>query len=307
MALCPHLDDLLELRHQAQTLGLASRHPVNSALSGLYLSVFRGQGMDFEEVREYREGDEIRYMDWRVTARTGIGYLKVFREERQRSVILSVDNGASMHFGTRGTFKSVQAARAAALLGWAASSNHDRVGGILFGQAQGLQYFRPGRERRLLWRFLRELTQPCETLHPQPQQALPDALDKLWHGAPTGALIFVIADLNRDSSGLEQRLGRLRQRHEVVILPIDDPADHEIPDMGRVIFTAADGQRLELDSSSSEGRQAYRAHWETRRAHLSLMCKRLGIDLLPLRTDEDVHTSLSNGLRRRIQHGRRHA
>jgi uncharacterized protein (DUF58 family) len=305
MALCPHLDDLLELRHHAHTLGLASHHPVNSILSGLYLSGFRGQGMDFEEVREYREGDEIRYMDWRVTARTGIGYLKVFREERQRSVILCVDSASSMHFGTRGTFKSVQAARAAALLGWAASSNHDRVGGIIFGQTQGLHYFRPGRERRMLWRFLRTLTQPCDSAHPHPQQALLEALDKLWHGAPTGALIFIIADLNRDSTGLEQRLGRLRQRHEVVMIPIDDPADYIIPNMGRVIFTAADGQRLELDTDSHEGQQQYQAHWHQRRAHLILMCKRLGIDLFALNTTEDVHLSLTNGLRRR--HARRHA
>lgn len=301
MTLCPQIDDLLELRHQAHTLGLASRHQVNSVLCGLYASVFRGQGMNFEEVREYREGDEIRYMDWRVTARTGLCHLKVFREERQRSVLLCVDSGANMFFGTRGTFKAIQGARAVALLGWAASSNHDRVGGVVFGRPSGLEYFRPSRERRALWRFLRVLTQACEQPHPNPDLPLLEALDKLHHGSPTGALIFIVADLNRDPAMLEQRLGRLRQRHEVVIMPIDDPADYEIPKMGRVIFSGADGARLELDTDNEEGRIIYRQQWETRRTHLQLICKRLGIHLLPVTTQEDVHRTLTLGLQRRMQ------
>ena len=121
MSLFPQLDDLLELRHQAHTLGLASHHLVNSSFAGLYASVFRGTGLDFEEVREYREGDDIRNMEWNVTARTNVPHLKIFREERERSVVLCIDRGPHMSFGTRGTFKSVQAAKAAALLGWAAS------------------------------------------------------------------------------------------------------------------------------------------------------------------------------------------
>ncbi|MEW8237423.1 MAG: DUF58 domain-containing protein, partial [Candidatus Thiodiazotropha taylori] len=121
MSLHPHIDDLLELRHQAHTLGLASHHLVNTSFSGLYASVFRGTGLDFEEVREYREGDDIRNMEWNVTARTNVPHMKIFREERERSVVLCIDRGPHMSFGTRGTFKSVQAAKAAALLGWAAS------------------------------------------------------------------------------------------------------------------------------------------------------------------------------------------
>ena len=117
MALHPRLDDLLELRHQARTLGLASHHLVNSSFSGLYASVFRGTGLDFEEVREYREGDDVRSIEWKVTARTNSPHLKVFREERERSVVLCVDQSPHMNFGSRGTFKSIQAARAAALLG----------------------------------------------------------------------------------------------------------------------------------------------------------------------------------------------
>ncbi len=104
MSLHPQLDDLLELRHQARALGIASHHLVNSTFTGLYASVFRGTGLDFDEVREYQEGDDIRNMDWLVTARTDTPHLKIFREERQRSVLLCIDTGPHMSFGTRGTF-----------------------------------------------------------------------------------------------------------------------------------------------------------------------------------------------------------
>jgi uncharacterized protein (DUF58 family) len=301
MSLHPQIADLLELRHHANTLGLASHHPVNSLLCGLYTSVFRGQGMDFEEVREYREGDEIRNMDWRVTARTGNPHLKVFREERQRSVMLCVDIGPHMQFGTRGTFKSIQAARAAALLGWAASTAQDRVGGLMYGDAACLHYFRPSRERRALWRVLRALTLECAG-GKKSADPLHDALDKLIRGAPTGSLIFIIGDFNRDTISLEPKLGRLRQRHDLVLLPVDDPADWEMPAVGRVVFRAPDGGRLEVDTDSAEGRQRYREKWESLRGHLQVMCKRLGIDLIPLLTHDDVHRMLIDGLRRRMRH-----
>lgn len=302
MSLYPHLDDLLELRHQAHTIGLASHHPVNSVLCGLYASVFRGQGMDFEEVREYHEGDEIRNMDWRVTARTGVCHLKVFREERQRSVILCVDISPHMQFGTRGTFKSIQAAKAAALLGWAASAVQDRVGGLLFGDPGGLQYFRPSRQRRAVWRLLHSLTEVKEHGERIGVDCLSGALNKLIHGAPTGALILVIADLNRETTSLEQRIGRLHQRHETVLFPVDDPTDWQLPAMGRVTFATRDGARLEIDTDSREGQQRYRETWELYRNRLIMMSKRLGIDVIPLSTEEDVHRTLVQGLRRRLKH-----
>jgi len=297
VSLRPQINDLLELRHGANTIGLASRHRVNSQLAGLYLSVFRGQGMDFEEVREYQEGDEIRNMDWRVTARTGIPHLKVFREERERAVVLAVDVGTHMQFGTRGTFKNIQAARTAALLGWAASANQDRVGGLLFGDAErGARLVRPSRGRHGLWRLLRLLTDEAEVTRSAPN-ALKEAMEKLVTSAPTGALVFVIADLNRDVAALELPLGRLGQRHEVVLLPIDDPADHTLPAMGRVQFRNADGEALTVDTDSRSGRDAYRDRWVLRRDALGHMARRLGIPVIPLPTNEDVHRALVRGLR----------
>jgi uncharacterized protein (DUF58 family) len=302
MTLHPQLDDLLELRHQARALGVAANHLVNSTFTGLYASVFRGTGLDFEEVREYRAGDDIRNMDWLVTARTDTPHLKVFREERQRSVLLCIDTGPHMSFGTRGTFKAVQAARVAALIGWAASKQHDRVGGVLFGNpATGLRYFRATPGRRGLWQILRALTDPIERGDTDESQLMA-ALQHMESGAATGSLIFVIAPLNQVTAGLERILGNLKQRHDVVLLPMDDPADRELPAMGPVIFSNAAGELLEVDTDNDIGRAAFRADWDQRRAELQQLAWRLGIGLIPVSTTDDIHRTLVNGL---SQHTRR--
>ncbi len=301
MTLYPRLDDLLELRHQARAFGLPSHHLVNSAFAGLYASVFRGAGLDFEEVREYREGDDIRYMDWKVTARTHEPHLKVFREERERSVVLCVDKGPHMAFGTRGTFKSVQAARAAALLGWAASRLNDRVGGLIFGDAQtGLKHFRPARGRRVLWQLLRALSEPSSPT-PAPGDPLTEALRRANSGLPTGSLIFTIGDFNREIPSLEQILGNLCQRHTLVLVPIDDPADWEIPPMGLITFRGPDGRLIEIETDDPQASERYRALWEGRRARLKTIAQRLHILLFPVRTQDEIHLTLLRHLEQRAR------
>lgn len=296
MALYPRLDDLLELRHQARTLGLASHHLVNSNFSGLYASVFRGTGLDFDEVREYQPGDDVRNIEWKVTARTNSPHLKIFREERERSVLLCVDQGPHMNFGTRGTFKSIQAARAAALLGWAASSLNDRVGGLLFGDAtSGPRHFRPTKERRALWRLLKALS----NLSKEPindKDPLATALQQAEQGTMTGSLIFVIADMNREITTLETTIGRISQRHTLVLLPVDDPIDWEMPDLGRALFTDAEANLIEVDTADPVGRRRYRKAWEENRSQLLSVANRLGVPVIPIRTDRDVHRVLMQGM-----------
>ncbi|MGB5717450.1 MAG: DUF58 domain-containing protein, partial [Gammaproteobacteria bacterium] len=239
----------------------------------------------------------IRSMDWLVTARTNTPHIKIFREERQRSVILCIDMGPHMNFGTRGTFKSIQAARTAALIGWAASKQHDRVGGVLFGNpATGIRYFRATPGRRGLWQLLRAMTQPIEQGDTDESQLMA-ALQHLDSGSGTGSLIFVIAPINQVTIGFERILGSLKQRHDVVLLPVDDPADRDLPSMGPVIFSNAAGELLEVDTDSEAGREAFRADWEQRREELQQLAFRLKLGLIPVSTNEDVHKSLVSGLR----------
>jgi uncharacterized protein (DUF58 family) len=296
--LYPQLDDLLELRHQANALGIASTRLVNTQFTGLYASVFRGSGLDFDEVREYQEGDDVRNMDWKVTARTNSPHLKIFREERERSVVLCVDQGTHMGFGTRGTFKSVQAARVAALLGWAANAVHDRVGGVLYGNGNtGMQHFRPTKDRRALWRLLKALSQPVAERNPS-QDSLLTALLHAESGVATAGLIILIGDFNREIESLEAPLGRLCQRHTLVIVPIDDPGDSEMPDMGRTVFSARDGRMLEINTSDPQGRETYRREWRENRDSLLRVTNRLGISCIPITTRDEVHKALMIGLQR---------
>jgi len=292
----PRLDELLELRHQAHTLGLASHHLVNTTFSGLYASVFRGQGLNFEEVREYREGDDIRNMDWKVTARTNEPHLKVYREERERSVVLCVDHGPHMFFGTRGTFKSVQAARAAALLGWAANSVNDRVGGMLFGDADaGLVHFQPTKDRRAVWRLLKEMANPVRRAQ-HGLNCIDLVLKRADRGSGTGSLIFIIGDFNCELTGLDKTLGQVCQKHSVVLVPVDDPADRELPSMGRALFRDAEGRMVEIDTDDTNGQRAFTERWEARRATLIALANRLGVAVIPVQTSLDVHRSLMSGL-----------
>ncbi|HDK38172.1 MAG TPA: DUF58 domain-containing protein, partial [Thiolapillus brandeum] len=243
-----------------------------------------------------------RIMDFKVTSLSGDPHLKVFREERERSVMLCVDKGSHMNFGTRGTFKSIQAARAAALLGWAANHQHDRVGGVLFADPhQESSYFRATKDRRALWRLLRALTSEPETAaNPTPEE-LPDILLKASRGIGTGGLVFVIADFNQPLEGLKRALSQLAQHHSVVLVPIDDPADFDLPDMGEVMFRDASGELLSVNTSNEQGRQHYRQAWEKRRAVLQQAANSLGIAVIPVQTNQDVHMALMHGLERRLR------
>ncbi|HEY5337882.1 MAG TPA: DUF58 domain-containing protein, partial [Rhizomicrobium sp.] len=209
--LYPDFNELIQLGQKASRLQILSNRLSMTAGSGEYASPFRGQGLEFHEVREYRFGDDIRSIDWRVTARTEKTHVKVFTEERERTVILCVDANAAMRFGTRGTFKSVQVARAAALLGWQANGSNDRVGCLVFGDVpDGLQFFAPARSRKSLWLALKLLSQPAQGAH---QATVPPeaALKYLERVTPNGSLLLVIGDFQPVTETLEKRLGNLRR------------------------------------------------------------------------------------------------
>ncbi|MCX6990048.1 MAG: DUF58 domain-containing protein [Chlamydiae bacterium] len=147
--LYPELDDLIALKKQNSSFSRVSRRSVMSMASGNHQSPFRGQGLEFDSVREYVPGsDDIRTIDWKVTARMGSPHVKLFRQDRERHTIICVDRNTSMQFGTKNTFKSVQAARIASLLGWHALGEQDRVSSLLFGDVPGgVQFFPPKRTR----------------------------------------------------------------------------------------------------------------------------------------------------------------
>jgi uncharacterized protein (DUF58 family) len=296
--LYPDFDELVALRNKASGLLLASGRQSMAIASGDYTSPFRGQGLAFHEVREYRPGDDIRSIDWRVTARTDKPHVKVFVEERERTVILCINANASMRFGTRGTFKSVQAARAAALLGWYANGQNDRVGCMVFCDvSEGVQFFTPARSRQALWQALRLLSRKTHGVHKAPVP-LETALNYLERVAPTGSLIIIIGDFYQSTETLERRLGNLHRRCDVVLVTINDPADRDIPAMGTVIFADDTGHKCIFDSGSREVREAYARQWNESRKQLVDIAKRRDIGIVDLHTGKDIYTDLQLGLRR---------
>ncbi|MBE9562355.1 MAG: DUF58 domain-containing protein, partial [Proteobacteria bacterium] len=255
-------------------------------------------------VREYQHGDEIRNIDWRVTARMNRPYLKIYREERERSVILCVDIGMQMQFGTCKTFKSIQAAKVAALLGWSAYGHGDRVGGLLFGQ-KAPKFFRPSRSQRSLGQILRNLTIPPN--NDVDTSTLDEALQVLNHSSGTGSLLFVITDFNQtDIPTLQRTLSQLRQHHEIVLISIYDPADYDLPAIGQVGFIAPDGTKVYIDTDSKAGQMEYRKTWETKRQILKQTSQSLFIDLFSISTQDDVYHSLLKGLQQHVQKRRTH-
>ncbi len=296
--LYPDFNELVTLKGHASRLSLTSNRAVTSASIGDHSSPFRGQGLEFEEVREYAAGDDIRSIDWRVTARTGSPHTKIFKEERERSVIICVDANATMRFGTRGTFKSVQAARVAALLGWQANSNRDRLGACIFGDVpEGMQFFAPKRSRTSLWAMLKQLSD--KSIATQPQAiTLGNTLQHINKAAPTGALVYIISDFGSFSEELEQQLANLQKRCNIVLLAIDDPADHTIPPAGMLLCSKNTKKKCYVNTDSQSGRESYSRIWQENRRRLERIASRFGVHIVSIITDSNIQRKLALELRR---------
>lgn len=225
----PTLDDLIRLNQPAKSVELA-RSTARALQSGQYFSAFKGRGMEFDESRPYAHGDDIRSLDWRVTARTGKVHTKLFREERERPVFLSVDLRAPMFFATRGMFKSVLATRLAALIAWSACHHGDRIGGQIFSES-GSTEFKPLEGHSAVLRILKGLAEQAQAPKPQSHQhhALDQALNELNRHIKPGSLAFIISDFRDLGAAGASNLGRLARQSTVVLIMISDPIERDLP------------------------------------------------------------------------------
>ena len=230
--------DLIGLRRRVEAVHLPARTPSRSALAGSHRSRFRGRGMDYQESRHYQPGDDIRNMDWRITARVGRPHVKLYEEERERAVITLVDLGPSMFFGTRGAFKSVAAARLAAVIAWAAIARGDRIGALLFNG--GHHELPPAGGRRAVLRLIRDLalagdlqvaTNASAALEQTPG-ALSVALNRLRRVSRPGGLVFIISDFYAMDADTSRHLGQLRRHSEVVACQVSDALELAPPPRG---------------------------------------------------------------------------
>jgi uncharacterized protein (DUF58 family) len=265
---------LIELAKPAASLKLHHGR-LRARQSGGLISRFKGRGMEFDEARIYQAGDDIRSIDWRVTARTGEAHTKIFREERERPVFISVDQRAAMHFATRGVFKSVLAAKLAGLLAWAAQQNGDRIGGQLFSE-QDCTEFKPQNGKQAVLRFLNALAKASTD---SGETTLAQVFARLTQHARPGSLVYIISDFRGFNEQAEIHLVKLAQHCQVVLLFIFDPLESSLPDKGRYRFTDK-GREVMIDSSDSQRLMAYQQNFAERQHKLEQLSKRRGLGFI---------------------------
>lgn len=282
------LDDLIALRFPAKQLKLGRRTRALSNLAGPIKSNFRGRGIDFEEVRSYQPGDDIRTIDWRVTARTGSAHTKLFREERERPVLVVVDQRSSMFFGSSHCFKSVLAGYLGSLLAWSALNAGDRVGGLVFNEA-GHQEIRPRRSRKTVLMLLSQImgyntALPLDTSNAQ--DSFTHMLSNLRRIARPGSSLFLISDFRGASAeGAREHLFQLAKHTELTAVACADPLEAELPKAGSYAVTNGN-ERSELHTGDRQLRQNYRLQLQQQRELFTADLVRLGVPLLQASTDE---------------------
>ena len=269
-----------EILKQIRRIEIRTKRLVNDVFSGEYQSVFKGRGIEFTEVREYLPGDDVRAIDWNVTARMGHPYIKKYDEERELTVMFLVDASASGTFGTVNRLKRELAAELCALLAFSATRNNDRVGLIIFTDRIE-KVVPPEKGRRHVLRVIREL------LYHRPEGKGTDvqgALDYLTNVVRRHAVVFLVSDFLDE--GAERRLAVANRRYDLIAVEITDPRETELPDAGLIEMEDPEtGERALVDTSSARVRRTFRERAEAQREKRLRMFRRLGIDSIPLSTD----------------------
>ncbi|MBF0495138.1 MAG: DUF58 domain-containing protein [Deltaproteobacteria bacterium] len=262
-----------ELIKKIRLIHLKTRRQVTSVFAGQYESAFRGQGMEFEEVREYIEGDDIRSIDWNVTARMNRPYIKVFREEREMTVMLLVDVSSSERFGTARTLKMDMAAETAAILAYAAIRNNDKVGLIIFSDTVE-KYIPPKKGVGHIFRVIKEVLDYRPTGH---GTSLDEGLKFLIRVTRRKAVCFLISDFF--DTGFERSLRIAAKKHDLVALVISDPKETLLPPLGYVTLVDAEtGRSLTVNTSAPGFHKQFQAVAEKRTGGLVNLFRRAGVD-----------------------------
>jgi uncharacterized protein (DUF58 family) len=285
-----------EILKKVRQIEIRTGRMVNDILAGEYHSVFKGQGMEFSEVREYAEGDDIRTIDWNVTARTGSLHVKRFVEERELTVMLVVDASASGKFGTSGHLKIELGAELSALLAFAAIKNNDRVGLIVFTDRIE-KYIPPKKGRKHVLRLVREVL----AFEPQGRGTnVREALDYLNRVQKRKSIVFLISDLI--DQDWERSLKVTNEKHDVVMLRLQDARERDLPSIGLVYFEDAEtGEEIVIDTSDRDYCRQLTESVDKQNAQLRQSLNRLNIDYIDVTTGEDYLIPLVRLFERRAR------
>ncbi len=286
--------DTSELMKQVGKIRILTARLIDDRLSGDYHSVFKGQGVEFDEVRPYVPGDDIRSIDWNVTARTGAPHVKRFSEERELTVIFLVDVSGSQAFGSRARSKAELAAEITCLLAMTAIRNHDKIGLILFSD-RILKSIPPRKGRTAVMRLVREVLAAEETREGTDISA---ALRFLNNVQKRKAVVFLVSDFQ--DNAFERELRVTARHHDIIACPISDPCESRLPDVGLVELQDPEtGELLLVDTSSAAVRQAFAERADTTGKELTRFFKRTGMDSIRLSTDAPYIDEVRSLFRRR--------
>ncbi len=283
-----------EILKEVKRIRILTRRLLDERLSGDYHSVFKGQGIEFDEARPYQPGDDVRAIDWNVTARTGEPFVKRFSEERELTVLFMVDVSGSQSFGTGGRSKAARAAELTALLAMTAMDNHDKVGLVLFSN-RVIQFISPRKGRTAVQRLVREVLAAEETFEGTDIRA---ALRFVSATQRRKAVVFLVSDFQDD--GYEKELTAFARHHDVIACRVTDPAEIALPNVGIVELLDPETQQpILVDTASVEVRRRFAEITTTRRAAETRMFRRAGIDLLDIATDKPYVDAVRELFRRR--------
>ena len=287
-------EQIEEMMARVRKLELKARRLVRESFSGEYLSSFRGQGLDFDDFREYQHGDEVRFIDWNVTARMNMPFVRKFREERELSVVLAVDVSGSADYGSVQLSKREVAAETAAVLGFSALHNGDKVGLLIFANEPVL-FVPPEKGTRHLLRMIREI---LVAKPPQAGTSVGRACDFLVRTLRRKSVVFLISDFYSDA--LDKPLGKVAKKHETIALRVLDPLETRLPKAGKVLMIDPEtGFETMVNTSNPNLRMGYAKLMQRQQEGVSAIFKKHGIDAADLKTDGDTLASLHRLLKRR--------
>lgn len=285
------LGDLARLEHKASGFSFLPRQPVHSLLTGRHASRLRGRGLNFEEIRRYLPGDDIRTIDWKITQRTGKPHVRVFTEERDRPALLAVDQRLSMFFGSQRAMKSVVAAELAALSAWRVFSAGDRVGALVFNDTE-IEEIKPHRSRSRVMQILGAVTAMNHALRvdagiTENPGMLNQVLEKAARLATHDHLVGVISDFSGFDNNSKRLLTRIAAHNDVIAALLYDPIKLDMPDAGRLVIS--DGElQLELDSGRGRMRRRLSDYFDEKLKGIKDELGRVGVPVLLIHTAEDV-------------------
>ncbi len=283
-----------ELFQKIRRIEIRTKGLVNNVFGGEYHSAFKGRGIEFSEVRPYQYGDDIRAIDWNVTARAGDTFVKIFEEEREQTLVLLVDISGSSDFGSRHKFKREMAAEICAILGFSAIQNNDKVGLLLFSDQIEL-FVPPKKGRRHVLRLIRDL------FAHEPHSRRTDlglALNHILRVIRRRSIVLIVSDFF--DQGFEKPLGMVAKRHDAVAIHLRDQREQDIPAVGLLEITDPEtGETVVLDTGSRRTRQAFRSDAASRHEALATLLRRSRVDHVEIDTEHDCTEPLIRFFRSR--------